>query len=285
MALQPSVGFVQVTPAKAQLWIDKMHPRQRPINKKHVAYLANCMRDNTFLSKLAVVMFDKRGFCINGQHTLMALIAAGLTQNLPVMRGLSDDYLIMADTAKTRTIPQRYFMKYGDHITPGEIAILKFLRTPFNADRIGTVGWRDPHQVLTRSVRKEWSEWIDLYGDDLPLNVGGRPHNFKAAPHANIAAAGICAIRAYPHHHADVRRWVHIAGFGCAPEGEDQSLDSLETQTALYYYRLVSSKGAPSPKEVMPTFRQLTKLLWQYFEHDGAENVPAQQVNPFFHLY
>ena len=46
---------------------------------------------------------------------------------------------------------------------------------------------------------------------------------------------------------------VHIAGFGCAPD-EDQSLDSLETRTALYYYRLVSSKGAPPTKEVMDFF-------------------------------
>ena len=285
MASQSSVGFVQVTPAKAEEWLLKVHPRQRPINKRHVRHLANCMFNHTFLSKLAVVMFDKRGYCINGQHTLKALIESGKTQNLPVMRGLSDDYMILADTAKPRSNSHRYYMKYGDHISPGEASILKVLDTPFNARKVDTSGYNDPHQVRTRQVRCTWGEWIDLYAGDDPLGPGGRPTIFKKAPCANIAAAGICAIRAYPHQNDDVRRWVHIAAFGCAPACEDQALDELETKTALYYYRLFSSKVRPERHFVMDDFRELIKLLWLFFEHDGAKNVPNQKVNPFSYLY
>ena len=73
MASQPSVGFAG--DSCEQVCGYSRQPNSPAPATNAMAYLANCMRDNTFLSKLAVVMFDKKGFCLNGQHTLMALIA------------------------------------------------------------------------------------------------------------------------------------------------------------------------------------------------------------------
>ena len=101
------------------------------------------------------------------------------------------------------------------------------------------------------------------------------------APQANIAAAGICAIRAYPHQHDDVRRWVHIAAFGCALARRIQALDELETKTALYYYRLIASQVSIW-HHAMDNFRELIKLLWLFFETTCKER-SNQKVNPFLY--
>ena len=67
-----------------------------------------------------------------------------------------------------------------------------------------------------------------------------------------------------------VRLWDDIAPFALR-----QSLDSLRPAlrciTTVWFRQRVNKE--------MPSFRQLTKLLWQFFEHDGADNVPQQEVN------
>lgn len=54
----------------------------------HVAFLAELMRAGFRTgSKIEFCEFERRRYLVNGQHTLMAIVRAGLTQDLRVPTG------------------------------------------------------------------------------------------------------------------------------------------------------------------------------------------------------
>lgn len=66
----------QVTPAMAEKWLKKNHPKNRKVSWNRVTSFANDMRDGKWELTHQGVCFDKEGFLIDGQHRLYAVIEA-----------------------------------------------------------------------------------------------------------------------------------------------------------------------------------------------------------------
>ena len=96
-------------------------------------------------------------------------------------------------------------------------------------------------------------------------------------PSADVAAAVITAIE-LPDQGVRSRRWSYIATYGKPFKNEEQKLTTLEEMTAKRWHKDESRKV---PLSKMDNYRELTRLLWIYFELDGPGKVLAYDYNPF----
>ena len=276
-----SVSYDQITPAKAESFLSKNHELQRDINPNKVRMLIREMLKEDFCPHVNDIMFDVNGKLINGQHTLSAIVETGKTYNICVKRGLPDRVpLILMDTGARRTPSDRYFANYKERVTSKEFEILKILSVPFTAKgHSSDSAWTDPFMKYAKDVRDEWKQYLYLWANG-PLCSKGKPHGFGKSPSADVAAAVITAIRAFPTRVSDLRRWSYIATYGKPFKNEEQKLTTLEEMTAKRWYKDgPARKRVRSPK--MDNYRELTRLLWIYFELDGPGKVLAYDYNPF----
>ena len=277
-----SVSYDQITPAKAESFLSKNHELQRDISPNKVRMLIREMLKEDFCPHVNDIMFDVNGKLINGQHTLSAIIETGKTYNICVKRGLPDRVpLILMDTGARRTPSDRYFANYKERVTSREFEILKILSVPFTAKShtSESLAWADPFMKYAKDVRDEWKKYLYAWAGG-PLCSKGKPEGFGKSPAADVAAAAITAIRAFPARGEDLRRWTHIATYGKPFKNQEQKLTTLEEITARRWYLDGSArKRVRSPK--MENFRELTRLLWIYFELDGPGKVLAYDYNPF----
>ena len=85
-----SASVAAISPAMSRVMRDIMHfERQRPISANNVARLAREMKDGTFLAGMPIFICelpDKRCFIVNGNHTLEAIYASGVTVPLVLVR-------------------------------------------------------------------------------------------------------------------------------------------------------------------------------------------------------
>jgi hypothetical protein len=77
-----------VSPAKAEEWLTlNAFPNQRPLKVKHRDFLANEIFAGRFIqgTQIHFVVFGKKKFLVNGQHTLSAILKTGITVLLAVL--------------------------------------------------------------------------------------------------------------------------------------------------------------------------------------------------------
>ncbi len=78
---------IEVTPAQAKSWLENnLYPRQRPVRKEHVSFLAEQMSKNQFISGTQVYFtkLDSDLYLVDGQHRLNAIARSGITLSMVV---------------------------------------------------------------------------------------------------------------------------------------------------------------------------------------------------------
>ena len=100
-ALQVFSETVLVTPELAELWLKSMIANRRP-SKAHVKFLASMMRRGQFRTTHQGVAFDWFGRLIDGQHRLLAIIEAGIPQQMIVTRNLDPETMLWGDQGRNR---------------------------------------------------------------------------------------------------------------------------------------------------------------------------------------
>lgn len=85
--LEQVSAMYDVDPAYARELIDTYgYESQRPIDDKWVNFLANEMRERAFtLNVIVLAQLKDKAYLVNGQHTLRAIMAAGVTLSLPIV--------------------------------------------------------------------------------------------------------------------------------------------------------------------------------------------------------
>ena len=66
-----SSDVVSITPAKARKWLEKNHPRNRPVSWSRVEAFANDMLDGNWRLTHQGICFDGDGFLVDGQTRLV----------------------------------------------------------------------------------------------------------------------------------------------------------------------------------------------------------------------
>lgn len=92
---------VIVTPDVARDWL-KMNVRNRPISDRHVAWLANAMKQGKWLRNGDTIRFDENGVLLDGQHRLAAVVQSGVSLVMDVVKGVDKESFATIDTGKKR---------------------------------------------------------------------------------------------------------------------------------------------------------------------------------------
>lgn len=99
---KPSASVVFVTPDMAERWLEA-NTRNRNLNEKVVRTYVRDMISGAWLLTGEGIKFATDGSLLDGQHRLTAIVRAGVTVPMFVMRGVSPEAQRVMDTGKKRT--------------------------------------------------------------------------------------------------------------------------------------------------------------------------------------
>jgi hypothetical protein len=126
-----------VTPEMAEQWL-KLNNGNRRLRRWWAEALAAAMRRGEWLPTHQGIAFAESGHLIDGQHRLVAIIKAGIAQQMLVVHGVPDSAFSVLDIGAKRSISDttglskktaegcRYASKmvYGGNATPQQVAYL-----------------------------------------------------------------------------------------------------------------------------------------------------------------
>lgn len=92
-----------VTPDIAAAWLTR-NTTNRRIRQPAVNAYAKAMIDGNWQKKPVAICFDSAGNLCNGQHTLSAIVASGIPQELMIARDVPDRAIAAMDTGLKRTV-------------------------------------------------------------------------------------------------------------------------------------------------------------------------------------
>ena len=93
----------KITPTKAEAYLLKIAPHQRPLRNSWVNNLAAIMQSGNFHLTHQGIAFDCNGYLFDGQHRLRAIVQSGTTVEMQVARGVSIDAWHATDIGRKRT--------------------------------------------------------------------------------------------------------------------------------------------------------------------------------------
>jgi len=96
-----------ISPEVAARFMEKNHPKNRPVSRAWVKRLSKMMSDGVFLQTHQAICFDEDGYLIDGQHRLSAVIHSGKTVVMSVCTGLNHAAFSAMDCGKGRTTSDR----------------------------------------------------------------------------------------------------------------------------------------------------------------------------------
>lgn len=91
-----------ITPDRAQEILESSNSMNRPLNMKHVRYLATEMRNGRWKNNGDTICFDKNHILLDGQHRLKALILAEVTLKFLVVQDLATETFATKDCGRSR---------------------------------------------------------------------------------------------------------------------------------------------------------------------------------------
>lgn len=98
---KPKASLVEVTPAQAKKWLD-LNTHNRPLRERVVDLYARDMTAGNWQVTGDGVKFAIDGSLLDGQHRLAAVVQAGVTVSLFVIRGLAHDAQEVMDSGVKR---------------------------------------------------------------------------------------------------------------------------------------------------------------------------------------
>lgn len=96
-----------ITPKKAEKYLEKCTARQRRVSGHRVRYYANMIARGEFRHTAQGIVFDSNGHLIDGQHRLHAVIKADSPVKMQVTRGEKPDNYDVYDDVGARSVADR----------------------------------------------------------------------------------------------------------------------------------------------------------------------------------
>lgn len=157
MALQPSVSITleNITPNKAQRWLELHNQGNRRLSKRHVNLLASDMGKGQWRLTHEPVAFEEGGRLIDGQHRLAAVSQSGRSQKMYVARGLAAGSQLYIDNGRRRSLTDAAMFVDDLGITPKTESIIRAAVDPMShgdKTRIDLLGLYRRHQGAVEFV-------------------------------------------------------------------------------------------------------------------------------------
>lgn len=129
----PAAEWVHIDPALAIKMLEK-NVNNRPVSDRQVAEIADIMRAGRFDWHPATIVFNESGELDDGQHRLWAIIQAGVTVPLLVVKGSSRELRALIDSGMKRAVQHQVRMTSGQQATVTTAAAanraLRYLKFP-----------------------------------------------------------------------------------------------------------------------------------------------------------
>lgn len=93
--------MIIMTPDLAAGYLE-MNSANRPLNVKHVEWLASIMRRGEWAFNGDSIRINKSGKLMDGQHRLSAIISCGIPQRVVVTTGIDDEAFLTIDCGRNR---------------------------------------------------------------------------------------------------------------------------------------------------------------------------------------
>lgn len=111
---EPKVSVVSVTPEMARRWLSR-NDNNRHLRGVTVTQYARDMKNGRWQITGESIKFNAEGALLDGQHRLAAIVKAGVTVPMVVMRGIPDSAQRVMDTGQARTASDALAMKGEKH--------------------------------------------------------------------------------------------------------------------------------------------------------------------------
>lgn len=101
-----------ITPEKANQWLENHNTKNRPLKMKHVERLASDMKERRWKKDGMPFRFDVDGNLLDGQHRLAAIAKSGITlRDQVIVRGLGRESFVSMDTGSKRSTADMLHIK------------------------------------------------------------------------------------------------------------------------------------------------------------------------------
>lgn len=165
-----TVRIEEVTPAKAQRWLEGNVDNRKLRDDRVMAHARTLQAGDWELSDSAIV-FDDQGVLINGQHRLTAVVVTGITARFIILRGVPSKAQEVMDTGLSRNLADQLH-RHG--IRTGEANVLSGAlywthQMAYN-ERTGNVHYSEPSERPTlRQLLHIWENHEDMQEHVKPV--------------------------------------------------------------------------------------------------------------------
>lgn len=126
--------FERITPSKAEAYLKK-NESNRPLKDSLVRRLMHALRGGHWRETHQGIAFNGDGRLLDGQHRLTAIVRTGISAQLMVARGLSDDAFLAIDTGGIRSPADHLSLRgYVNTNVMARVLHLQFLYEANNGD-------------------------------------------------------------------------------------------------------------------------------------------------------
>jgi len=189
--------------------LERLHPRQRPPSRAHIARLANDMAHGRFVLSPDPIVITKTGLIANGRHRLTAIVQSGTTQAVMVSSGWDDSVYDTMDAGLRRKLSHRVNVDWlrSHHATA-------LVRATVSASKPGL------HNALTEHAL-------------VAVALEYAPHFEAVLQYPNVvkmrSQALAAVVRARLNGHSDGRlaQFVHVATTGLSGGPQDSAAVTL----------------------------------------------------------
>lgn len=137
------------SPSRAKHYLDTCNRNNRPINRERVRLYAAEMTAGRWRLNPQGIAFDRSGQLLNGQHTLAAVVASGVTLDLYTHHQVLPDAQGVMDQGLPRTAAQIFAMETGApgaaRFTSAARAVLEHGMEVKKPSNLQIVAWAQEH--------------------------------------------------------------------------------------------------------------------------------------------
>ncbi len=219
--MDPVTSCVErITPATASKYLATNIGHQRNVTMTHVLHLRQQMERGQWMMTGEPIIFDGHGMLVDGQHRLRALVAAKVSLDFMVVRGVSTGSFMAMNRGKSRTSGNVFTIhgvKNANNIAACVGGVLNYRRAMEVQGRGGARGSLNSYiRPSTATMIEEYDAHAGMY--DASIAIGALCKRMAPTSIASTVAA-ICLIDA--KHDADKvwSFWRSVASGANLPDG------------------------------------------------------------------
>jgi hypothetical protein len=182
---KPETTIERITPKMAEKYLATNIGHQRNVTMSHQLHLRQQMERGQWMMTGEPIIFDDQGRLIDGQHRLRALIAAGMTIEFVVTRGVSADSFVAINRGKSRSNANIFAI----HGTKNHTALASCVAGVLNYRRaLAVVKTKDGKTITGGSL----NSYIRPSSADLIAEYDNTPQKYDDAVHIAMGVKKIC---------------------------------------------------------------------------------------------